>query len=230
MEDEKTNQTGMEVLGQQTELVAMDATKAEVPAPAVNTETTPVTPVSYTEDELNKRINDIKNGYTGTIKKVQDDLRVANEAKEKALQDAKEASYSKFLQEIADKGLDVDAAKAIVATQKAQDQREKALAEKEADLSLQLELLNIAGKSRKVDEFITSYKLPDTARAILEDSNSPEEMELKALRMVIKGQGTVKPMAQQPDSGVKTGRTGIDWNNLSDDAKLGFASEQIMRK
>lgn len=229
VEDVTKTTTGTEDLGKQTEppvLAAKDATKEEVPAQEGQADTTSKV-VTYTEDELQKRIESAIGGYKGTQAKIQADLKAAQEAMQRAQVEAEEASYTKFLSEVEKGGGDLDLAKSIVATQKAQNAREAQLRATEATIAEQMAAINEAGKAKKLSDLMAEYKLPESAKEILAQAKDPDAMELQALRMALKKNQTPIPAAKQPDLGAKTGKSGIDWTKLSDTEKFGIAIEQI---
>lgn len=193
------------------------ATIEATPAP---TTTTPPSQVgrTYTVDEWNKRQSALDSRMAELEKqlKAAQAERVAYETKLQEQEDAR------FIQRIQEGGGDVDAAKALVAQQKAVRERAREAEAKSADVRAREQSVAQAIKHLAADKFIKDYGLKAEDAARLITAKNPVEMENIALKLSMERQKTAQRPAQKVDPG--TGQAaGVDVSKMSPSEKIRFA-------
>lgn len=205
-----------------SEALAQDSEKETVPVP------TPVT--TYTTEELEKRINSVKGGYEGTIQKLKNDYRQAQDEIARARAEAEEVGYTKFIQDVEKAGGDVNVARQIVETQKQQAQRETELRAIEEMVTVRMAALNEFGRQEKASTLVKELGLPAASKEELLKAETPEQMETKALRLALQSRTIAAQPPLKTDSNIKSGKSGRDLSQMGDAEKMGYALEQIMRQ
>ncbi len=190
--------------GDQTKPVAQEGDKT--PAPK-----------TYDEATHQRAIEDakasVKGGYEGTVK----ELKTQQKQLRQQLQDLQNAAA---IAKVESEGGDVEQAKSLFSRETMLNAEKEALAEQKAALDSALAELNQAARVKKIDEYIKTYELDDTARPELEKAQDPKELETVALRLALKKtQAGVIP-ARKVEAGAGTS-SGIDWNKLPARERLG---------
>ena len=187
--------------------------------------TPPVT--TFTKEELEERLNSVKHGYEGTIQKMREDLKQAEEAAARAQLEAEEDSYNKFIGEVEKSGGDVNMAKTMVTMQRELNARERELQKMESTMVERLVSVNELAKAEKASKLMKELGLPEASRDELLNSKSPVDMETKALRLALQKQAQASTPTRKTDSSVKTGKSGRDLSTMPDTEKMGYALEVV---
>jgi len=175
------------------------------------------------EEETNKRISGLDKKLTETSKSSKDEVSRLEKALAEQQLRTEEARDLTFLRKVEEDGGDVDAAKTLVAREKASRALERDLAGRKKALDEQEIILAEAGKGKKAVDLIKEHELEADVVDELLACETPEEMEIKALRMRLeKGAVDAKPVVETdaPEGGRKA-----DTSNMSVEERLGQAME-----
>lgn len=193
--------------------------------PADDTDNTPVS-----REELAKILGEKENtwqterknildGHKGTVDKLRKDLK---EAQDKA----KKFEVDTFLKEVEERGGDVEKAKKQISERQSFEDERAALTEERNQFNEQVKRINEAAKKQQAEKLSKETGIP---LKDLEECNSPQEMELRALRFKMeKLESNSVPPKKVPQGGSPPGT--FDDSQLSwYDRARAFFSEQSQK-
>lgn len=196
-------------------------------------QSTPAPELKYTEAELTKRLEEakqsVKGGYDGTIKKLKEDLALAQEQISKAAEAAQDAQWAKVFKAVEDSKGNVELVKELANRDKAIRAKEADIAKRASEIEEQLKILNEAGRQKRAHDLATELKLGKAAQDELLKEPTKEAMELKALRLALQARETQSTAPEKTPQSKQSG-TGGDMTGKSESEKLGWALEQALRK
>lgn len=148
---------------------------------------------TYTEKELNERLETAKGGHKGTVDKMRQDVTEREQRIAALESEMTELKHSQFLARVEAEGGDVDAARQVIELQKqatAEKQeialQKRQLAEREETLRANSEILERAGRNKKILDMVKEYELDEKEDLPkLLAAKDPTEMEAIALRLAL---------------------------------------------
>lgn len=181
-------------------------------------------------DKLTKELETEKGRYSGLDKKLTEAMKTSKEnvsrletALEEQQQRTEDARDLTFLKKVEDEGGDVNAAKALVTREATSRTLERDLAKRKKALDTQETILAEAGKAKKATDLIKEHELDADVVDELLACETPEAMEVKALKLRLeKGAVDAKPVTETDshDQGAKTSTEG-----MSVEERMGQAME-----
>ncbi len=178
----------------------------------------------YTEEELKQRIESVRGGHEGTVKKMREDLAAARKALTQAQAAAEEVRQNAWLEHITQEGGDTTAAQTITERARAVRAKEIAIASREAELSEREAIINEAGRNKSAHDLTQRYELDAKDVDVLLKSSDPKDMELLAAKLHIDRLKTKAVAPESPDKGRGTPK-GVDISKMSIRERLGAAAD-----
>ena len=144
-------------------------------------------PKTFTEEEVNRRIETLKGGHKGTVDKMRQDIERLSSELSKAQQQALEKEYDNWLRALKEEGdgetLDLEKA---IAQRDRMTRAERAEFEKDKAKVLALkEELDAAGKMKFVHETIKKYELSEDYVETLSNLDDRWEIAAKAAELAL---------------------------------------------
>ena len=184
----------------------------------------PPAPKTYTEEELNQRIESIKGGHKGTVEKMRADIAKLNATIADLSNKAEEANLAAYLQQIEAKGGDVEAAKAVINLQRQSRQALAAVQAKEAELAEKEAMLNEAGRGKFAHDMLKQYGLAEADLPKLLEATDDVDMERRALKLHVASLTNKARAPEAPDHAANKAK-GIDTSKMPIATRMGMAME-----
>jgi hypothetical protein len=187
---------------------------------------------TYTEDEVTQRINTVRGGHEGVVKKMRGDVDSLTKKLTEAQEMGRQMEYTNWMRALKETGADgntVDIAEKMFARDK-QTRAERAAYEKEKAELLTLKAeLDEAGKMKFVHETMTKYGLPSDYLETLSGLEERAEIQAKAADLALERAKTQAVPAAQPDKG--EGKPAPrDFSKMPENMKLGILMEESLKK
>jgi hypothetical protein len=205
--------------------------KEQKPAQPQATIPTPAPVKTFTEEEVNLRIETLKGGHKGTVDKMRVELEKAQSRIAELEEENSQKEYENWLRAIQESGDEksVDYFKRVAAMDKATKAKASELKKREAELNVLKLELDEAGKSKFVGDQIKKYGLTEDVFDTLYNIEDRGEIRAKAAELALEKARTAAVPPVQTDGGaVKP--TPRDLSKLPDNVRLGILMEESLQK
>ena len=185
-------------------------------------------PRMFTEVEWNTRQSKIDKQLAKIKDDSQKELQKFQQATEEANSRAREAEYTTFLKKVEDDGGDMNSANLIVGERRKADEAKAEVEKTKAWIAEQSAVLNLAGKGKQAQELAKQYSLPEESLEGLLESETPTEMENKALKLYVEKLKIEQKPPMEVDKGRGSGQK-RDFSTMPASEALGTMMEESLK-
>ncbi len=191
-------------------------------------------PKTYSESELTQRIDSIKAGHQGTVKKMREDFAQATRRLEELEAQLEEAQFTQVLKPLDAEGTPPDMAsyvKGVVERDKSvrkllreTEKQRAALAQRETELNqaaIGYKSIQLA-KEHGLDDAIADELVKVAVQAAEAGTDAILAMENKALRLKLEGKKVAERPVEKPDKANVVKPDGVDLDKLTPEQRLGL--------